>query len=198
MVNHYEGMFLAHNKEARKDTDYLAEHVTALVEKAGGKVDELIKWDERKLAYPIKGVTHGVYFLTSLSGESAFDGDLRGEVRLSGLVLRHQLLKKESHPEKLETFSELQNRMMAAAEAGERSADGTPAAAPAAAAPATATATAAAPATETAAAPAAEAAAAPAAETAAAPAAETAPEPAAEPAADTPADAEPPKTEGDE
>lgn len=116
MQNHYEGMFLTHNKEARKDTDYLAEHVTALVEKAGGKVEKLCKWDERKLAYPIKGVTHGVYFLTHLSADSLFDAKLRGEVRLSGIVLRNLLIRKESLPENIETYEEVQARLASAVE----------------------------------------------------------------------------------
>ena len=179
MVKHYEGMFLTHNKEARKDTDYLAEHVTALVEKAGGKVEQMVKWDERKLAYPIKGVTHGVYHLTSLTGDSDFDAKLRAEVRLSGLVLRNMLITKESLPEKLETFTEMQNRILAAAEGGESS-DGAPAGAPSGA---PAAATPAASATPAAAAPTS----APAASAPASP----------EPSAETPA-AEPPKTEGDE
>ncbi|MFG0316781.1 MAG: 30S ribosomal protein S6 [Planctomycetota bacterium JB042] len=119
MVNYYEGMFLTHNKEARKDTDYLAEHITSLVEKAGGKVEKMCKWDERKLAYPIKGVTHGVYFLSYLTADSTFDAKLRAEVRLSGLVLRNLLVRKDAIPEEIETFDETQARLAAASEGTE-------------------------------------------------------------------------------
>ncbi len=112
MVKYYEGMFLTHNKEARKDTDYLAAHVSGLIEKVGGTVLQMTKWDERRLAYPVKGVTHGVYFLAYFSGDAATDARLRAEVRLSSLILRHLTLHLEELPEQpIETFSEMQLRL---------------------------------------------------------------------------------------
>lgn len=111
-MKHYEGMFVTHNKEAKKDTAYLSDHVKGLIEKVGGSVIQLVKWDERKLAYPIKGVSHGVYFLTWFSSDSAAEQKLRQEVRLSGLILRHLVMALESAPEgQLETFTEMQARM---------------------------------------------------------------------------------------
>ena len=109
----YEGMFLAHNKEARKDVEYLEEHVRQLVEKSGGSVTHLKKWDERKLAYPIKGVTHGIYLLTYFTGEKDVVSKLRADVRLSRLVLRQLILRRETMPEAIETFAEYQSRMAA-------------------------------------------------------------------------------------
>ena len=115
MVKYYEGMFLTHNKEARKETDYLGEHVKELIEKVGGEIAQMTRWDERRLAYPIKGVTHGIYYLTYFTGDSATDSKLRAEVRLSNLILRHLTLKL---PEgEIETAIELQNRLAV----GERS-----------------------------------------------------------------------------
>jgi small subunit ribosomal protein S6 len=110
-------MFLMHNKEARKDAAYLEEHVKSLIEKSGGTVLQLRKWDERKLAYPIKGVTHGVYVLTVFSGTTDTVAQLRGEVRLSSLVLRHLTLKLTGSPDKpIETFQEMQARLAGAIE----------------------------------------------------------------------------------
>jgi small subunit ribosomal protein S6 len=109
----YEGMFLAHNKEARKDVEYLEEHVRQLLEKSGGTVAHLKKWDERKLAYPIKGVTHGIYLLAFFTGEKDVVSKLRAEVRLSSLVLRQLVLRREVMPEAIETFAEYQSRMAA-------------------------------------------------------------------------------------
>ena len=112
MVKYYEGMFLTHNKEARKETEYLAEHVKELIEKAGGEIAQMVRWDERRLAYPIKGVTHGVYYLTYFTGDAATDARLRSEVRLSSLIMRHLTLKLDKLPEEdIETAIELQNRL---------------------------------------------------------------------------------------
>lgn len=112
MVKKYEGMFLSHNKEARKDTDYLADHVKQLIEKVGGEVVQMTKWDERKLAYPVKGVTHGVYFLVWFTGDSSTETNLRGEIRLSSLILRHLTLALDEFPEHpIETFADFQARI---------------------------------------------------------------------------------------
>jgi ribosomal protein S6 len=118
----YEGMFLAHNKEARKDVEYLEEHVRQLIEKSGGAVTHLKKWDERKLAYPVKGVTHGIYILSYFTGDKEVVAKLRGEVRLSSLILRHLVLRREEMPEAIETFAEYQQRMAAAEKRDEASA----------------------------------------------------------------------------
>jgi small subunit ribosomal protein S6 len=105
-------MFLTHNKEARKETEYLGEHVKELIEKVGGQVAQMTHWDERRLAYPIKGVTHGIYYLTYFTGDSATDSRLRAEVRLSNLILRHLTLKLDRLPEgEIETAVELQSRL---------------------------------------------------------------------------------------
>jgi small subunit ribosomal protein S6 len=123
-LKYYEGMFVCHNKEARKETDYLAEHVRGLIEKCGGKIEQSVKWDERELSYPIKGVTRGIYFLVWYSGEPETDAKLRHEVRLSGLVLRHLTLAIEQIPERaIETASELQARL-AGVERGPAGEDG--------------------------------------------------------------------------
>lgn len=111
-MKHYEGMFLCHNKEAKKETDYLADHVKSLIEKCGGSVSQSTKWDERELAYPVKGVQRGVYYLMWYTGDSQTDAKLRHEVRLSGLVLRHLTIGLEKFPERtIENFAEMQQRL---------------------------------------------------------------------------------------
>lgn len=111
-MKHYEGMFLCHNKEARKETDYLADHVKGLIEKCGGKIHQMTKWDERELEYPIKGVQRGVYYLVWYTGESDTDSKLRHEVRLSGLMLRHLTLALERFPDRqIENYGEMQQRL---------------------------------------------------------------------------------------
>jgi small subunit ribosomal protein S6 len=111
-VKNYEGMFLCHNKEAKKETDYLADHVKGLIEKCGGKINQMTKWDERELEYPIKGVTRGVYFLAWYTGDSNTDSKLRHEVRLSGLVLRHMTIALAKFADRpIETAAELQQRL---------------------------------------------------------------------------------------
>ena len=110
-VKTYEGMFLCHNKEARKETDYLADHVKSLLEKCGGTINQMTKWDERELEYSIKGVTRGVYFLVWYTGDSNTDSKLRHEVRLSSLVLRHLTLARSFPDHPIENYGDMQQRL---------------------------------------------------------------------------------------
>ncbi|MEW6746498.1 MAG: 30S ribosomal protein S6 [Planctomycetota bacterium] len=106
----YEGMFVVHNKEARKELDYLQEHIQGLVAKSGGRMVSCQKWDDRKLAYEIDRQSHGIYYLTYFEGEQDTVRNLRREVRLSELVLRALFLAIERIPDLRELEAEAQKR----------------------------------------------------------------------------------------
>jgi small subunit ribosomal protein S6 len=59
----YEGMFLF-PQAATADLQAAVDHIKALLTRAGAELISLSKWDERRLAYEIKGNKRGVYFLT--------------------------------------------------------------------------------------------------------------------------------------
>src|SRR5262245_30860338 len=56
-------MILLDNREAKKEGAALEQKVTGLLEKHGGKVLVARVWDERKLAYEIRGQKRATYFL---------------------------------------------------------------------------------------------------------------------------------------
>ncbi|MFO0985071.1 MAG: 30S ribosomal protein S6 [Planctomycetota bacterium] len=87
-MKQYEGMFVVHNKEGRKELDYLQELVSGLITKCGGQIASIEKWDERKLAYDIDGHSQGIYYLAYFTGDSETVQKLRHECRLSDTVLR--------------------------------------------------------------------------------------------------------------
>ena len=61
-VHAYEGLFLFPHT-ATADLQGAVEHVKDIVTRVDAKIISLRKWDERRLAYEIKGNKRGVYFL---------------------------------------------------------------------------------------------------------------------------------------
>ena len=98
-MKNYEGMFVVDTRESKKGVDSVEDEVKGLISKCGGDPAWLMKWDDRKLAYEIKGSTHGTYFLSYFSGESDTVQKLSREIKLSPLVLRALFLRIKSIPD---------------------------------------------------------------------------------------------------
>jgi small subunit ribosomal protein S6 len=60
----YEGMFILDPAKYSRDPSAAAQQIADLIAQHGGTVLAARLWDERKLAYPIKGHKKGVYWLT--------------------------------------------------------------------------------------------------------------------------------------
>ena len=60
----YEGMFILDAAKFARDQAATAQQVTDLITQFGGTILASRLWDERKLAYPIKGHRKGIYWLT--------------------------------------------------------------------------------------------------------------------------------------
>jgi small subunit ribosomal protein S6 len=95
----YEGMFVVDSKECKKNSGTVEDQVQALIAKCGGEVKEFLKWDERKLAYEIKGNTVGTYYLSYFTGDSETIHKLNRECQLSPVVLRALFLNITEIPE---------------------------------------------------------------------------------------------------
>jgi small subunit ribosomal protein S6 len=67
--------------------------LSELVNKVGGSVDEVNQWGRRKLAYPIKRSTEGNYLLTKVKMKPTVTKELEANLRLSGKILRHLLIR---------------------------------------------------------------------------------------------------------
>ena len=63
----YEGLFILDANRLARDRDGLPREVNGLIEAAGGQVEVSRLWEERRLAYPIKGQRKGAYWITYFS-----------------------------------------------------------------------------------------------------------------------------------
>ncbi len=66
LTHTYEGLFLL-PQSAGTDLGAASEHVQELLTKNGAEIVSFSKWEERRLAYEIKGNKRGVYFLSYFS-----------------------------------------------------------------------------------------------------------------------------------
>jgi small subunit ribosomal protein S6 len=89
----YEGMFLLDSNRYGRDPEGVAGQVPQMIREAGGEVLVSRLWEERRLAYSIKGRRKGTYWLTYFRMHGGKLVDLRRRSQLNGNVLRALFLK---------------------------------------------------------------------------------------------------------
>jgi small subunit ribosomal protein S6 len=92
-ANVYEGMFILDSGRYGRDPNAVSGQISKVIEEAGGEVLVTRLWEDRRLAYPIKGQRKGTYWLTyfRLAPESL--SAVRQQFRLSDSILRMLVLK---------------------------------------------------------------------------------------------------------
>src|ERR1700733_13887544 len=85
-ANQYEGMFLLGPSGA--EPEKAIGIVKAMIEKHGGKIQVIKKWDERKLAYEIGKQKRGTYIIAFFTAPGAAVTAIERDVKLSEEVLR--------------------------------------------------------------------------------------------------------------
>ena len=86
-LNQYEAMFLfppSGTMELQACTDY----AKSMVERHGGQIIVLKKWDERKLSYELGGQKRGLYLICFFRAEGKAVAGIERDARLSEQVLR--------------------------------------------------------------------------------------------------------------
>jgi small subunit ribosomal protein S6 len=93
-VNLYEGLFLL-SQASSMDLAAGVEHVKGILEREGCEILVLRKWDERKLAYPIRGQKRGTYLLAYFKGPAGRIANIERDCNLSELVQRALIIKAD-------------------------------------------------------------------------------------------------------
>ena len=88
-VNSYECLFLLDPTKSAADMDGVKNNLNGTLQKYGAEVIASRKWDDRKLAYPIKGHKKGVYHLAYFKADSQKLNEIDHDFRLNEVVLRH-------------------------------------------------------------------------------------------------------------
>ena len=93
--NLYEGMFLVDSAEAATDWDGMIATITKMLEKAKAEIVSIKKWDDRRLAYDIRGVSRGTYILAYFRAEGQKVQEIEKSVQLSERIIRVLILNAE-------------------------------------------------------------------------------------------------------
>ena len=86
--NVYEGLFLLDSSLYSRDPSGVSGQIDKFIEKQGGTILASRMWDERRLAYPIKGQRKGAYWLTYFRLDGTQIASLTEECQRNGNILR--------------------------------------------------------------------------------------------------------------
>lgn len=88
----YECMCLLDNREVRKGWQPLKDAVTGLFTKHGAKILSSRRWDERRLAYPVRGQHRGTYLLVYFSADTQSLAGIRRDMQFNEALMRTLLI----------------------------------------------------------------------------------------------------------
>ena len=91
----YEGMFLVDSAKAASDWDGVNAAIDKILEKAGAEIVSMRKWDDRRLAYDIRGTGRGTYLLYYFKVDGGEIQGIEKSVQLSENIIRVLILNTE-------------------------------------------------------------------------------------------------------
>ncbi len=91
-------MFLLDNQVVRADWNRAKSAVTDTLAKHGATVLSARRWDERKLAYTIKGKTRATYLLAYFEVGANGVNEMRRDLELDERVMRYLIVRVEALP----------------------------------------------------------------------------------------------------
>lgn len=91
----YEGMFLVDSADAGSDWDGINTAIEKTLERAEAEIVSIRKWDDRKLAYDIKGTSRGTYILCYFKADGDKIQGIEKDVQLSEKIIRVLILSTE-------------------------------------------------------------------------------------------------------
>jgi small subunit ribosomal protein S6 len=91
--NVYEGLFIFDPVRYAREPDVLSRQINQMIESAGGEVLVSRLWEERRLAYPIKGHRKGAYWLTYFRADSSRLQEVHRASQLNEAILRFMFVK---------------------------------------------------------------------------------------------------------
>jgi small subunit ribosomal protein S6 len=91
----YEGMFLVDSAKAASDWDGINEAIKRILDRAKAEIVSMRKWDDRRLAYDIRGVSRGTYLLCYFRADGKQIEGIEKAVQLSEKIIRVLILKTD-------------------------------------------------------------------------------------------------------
>ncbi len=94
-IRQYEALFLLNPSYATGSWETAKQEVEHILHRANAEILHVRKWDERRLAYEIRGQKRGVYILAFFKCEGPKVAGIERDVQLSENILRCIVLKAD-------------------------------------------------------------------------------------------------------
>jgi small subunit ribosomal protein S6 len=91
----YEGMFLVDSAKAASDWDGINAAIKRILDRAEAEIVSIRKWDDRRLAYDIRGISRGTYILCYFRADGPQIQSIEKAVQLSEKIIRVLILSTE-------------------------------------------------------------------------------------------------------
>jgi small subunit ribosomal protein S6 len=91
----YEAIFIIDAAYPNEQVEAVIEKYKGVITAQGGTVDDVDRWDPRRLAYEIKKRREGIYIVCNFVGTAAAKNELSRIFHISDDVLRHMIVKQD-------------------------------------------------------------------------------------------------------
>ena len=106
-MRYYELIYIINSNVERKKIDQVMKDISSRLENTDSKIINHVVWGKKKLAYPIKGNTYGNYILLHYEGgDNNKLNEFDSWLKLSGLVIRHMIVRLEEKPDVVKDFGD--------------------------------------------------------------------------------------------
>lgn len=95
LAREYELVYILRPTVAPSEARKVADRITDVVQKRGAKLVRVDNWGKRKLAYPIKKMTRGIFVYVKLVGFTDVVAELERNLRNLDDVVRYQTVRLE-------------------------------------------------------------------------------------------------------
>jgi small subunit ribosomal protein S6 len=94
LAREYELVYILHPQVDPDDADRIAARIQDVVARLGGKITKVDVWGRRRLAYPIKKCTRGIFVYVRVVGYNDLVAELERNLRNADAVIRFQTVRR--------------------------------------------------------------------------------------------------------
>jgi small subunit ribosomal protein S6 len=91
----YELVYILNPNVDPDEAERIANRIQEVVARLGGKITKVDQWGRRRLAYPIKKFTRGIFVFVKFAGFSDLVAEIERNLRNADAVMRFQTIKLE-------------------------------------------------------------------------------------------------------
>ena len=88
-------MYILDPDLSEEEVSGLKERFSQLAQSQGAEVSKVVRWERRRLAYPIRQKREGTYIIMELRAQPPAVQEVTRQLKLSERVLRHMVLRLE-------------------------------------------------------------------------------------------------------